>query len=176
MGIFGEASVVSIAGFILTVVSFVIHLIGFASPFWSYVTTIDRKVNIGLWQACTKANELKICVSLSCDGAAVEQQWCSSTWKAVQALEILGLLAVFAAVVLISLKMFKFNDKTILKLAGICCCFIGGVFILIGVIVYGTQENIEKTSFHFAFAFCIVAAIGSVIAAILLFIGDRLSK
>ena len=59
---------------------------------------------------------------------------------------------------------------------GVVYCLIAGVFILIGVIVYGTQENIEKASFHFAFAFCIVAAIGSVIAAILLFIGERLSK
>ena len=60
---------------------------------------------------------------------------------------------------------------------GVVYCLIAGVFILIGVIVYGTQEDIaEKFSFHFAFVFCIVAAIGSVIAAILLFIGDRLSK
>ena len=55
-------------------------------------------------------------------------------------------------------------------------CLIAGVVILIGVIVYGTQEGIDKNSFHFAFAFCILAAIGSVIATVLLIIGHRLGN
>jgi hypothetical protein len=42
MCIFGMEPPVSIAGFILTVISFIIHLIGFASTFWNY------KSNVGL--------------------------------------------------------------------------------------------------------------------------------
>jgi hypothetical protein len=38
------------------------------------------------------------------------------------------------------------------------------------------QEGIDNNSFHFAFAFCILAAIGSVIAAVLLIIGHRLGN
>jgi hypothetical protein len=53
--------------------------------------------------------------------------WCTSAWKATQALEILGFLSLFAAVVMVSLQMFKFKDRTILKLAGICSSFIGGI-------------------------------------------------
>jgi len=66
MGIFGEASVVSIAGFILTVASFIIHLIGFASPFWNYASNLGVKVYFGLWQACVTKDELRTCSSLSC--------------------------------------------------------------------------------------------------------------
>jgi hypothetical protein len=47
MCIFGEAPPVSIVGFILTVVSFIIHLIGFASPFWNYKSKRSvKQVNI----------------------------------------------------------------------------------------------------------------------------------
>ena len=53
--------------------------------------------------------------------------WCTSAWKATQALEILGFFSLFAAVVMVSLQMFKFKDRTILKLAGICSSFIGGI-------------------------------------------------
>jgi hypothetical protein len=48
MGIFGEEPPVSIAGFILTVISFIIHLIGFASPFWNYKSNVGLKVYFGL--------------------------------------------------------------------------------------------------------------------------------
>ena len=59
---------------------------------------------------------------------------------------------------------------------GVAYCLIAGVFILIGVVVYGTQEGIDKNSLHFAFVFCILAAIGSAIAAVLLIIGHRLGN
>ena len=51
------------------------------------------------------------------------------------------------------------------------------MFILIGVIVYGTQKDIDQhSSLHFAYAICILAALGSVIAAILLINGHRLGN
>jgi hypothetical protein len=52
---------------------------------------------------------------------------CTSAWKDTRVLEILGLPFLFIAIVIVSLHMFKFKDKTILKLAGICCTFIGGI-------------------------------------------------
>ena len=74
MGIFGEAPPVSIAGFILTVVSFIIHLIGFASPFWSYISTPRFKSYFGLWQGCTIKDEQTTCESLSC-GMFIYNNW-----------------------------------------------------------------------------------------------------
>ena len=74
MGIFGEAPPVSIAGFILTVVSFIIHLIGFASPFWSYISTPRFKSSLGLWQVCATEDEQTTCESLSC-GMFIYNNW-----------------------------------------------------------------------------------------------------
>ena len=63
--------------------------------------------------------------SLTDDG--MDNPWCTSAWKATQALEILGFVSLFVAVVMGSLQMFKFKDRTIPKLAGVCCSFIGGI-------------------------------------------------
>jgi hypothetical protein len=59
----------------------------------------------------------------------MDNPWCTSAWEATQALEILGLLSLFIAVVMVSLQMFKFRDRRIPKLAGISCCFIGGILV-----------------------------------------------
>jgi hypothetical protein len=50
MAIFGEASNTAIAGFILAIVSFIIHVIGFATPYWTYISVGDVKIYQGLWQ------------------------------------------------------------------------------------------------------------------------------
>ena len=70
---------------------------------------------------------------------------------------------------------FHSPDKIIWH-KGAVHCLIAGVVILIDVIVYGTQEGIDENSFHFAFVFCILAAIGSVLAAVLLIIGHTLGN
>ena len=57
----------------------------------------------------------------------MDNPWCTKAWEAIRMLEILGPSFLFIAIVLVSLHMFKFKDKTILKLAGICCTFIGGI-------------------------------------------------
>jgi hypothetical protein len=57
----------------------------------------------------------------------MDNQWCTKAWEATRVLEMLGLPFLFIAIVIVSLQMFKFKDKTILKLARICCTFIGGI-------------------------------------------------
>ena len=66
MAIFGEASHASIAGFILTVVSFLFQLIGFATPFWIYMSVPDKKAYVGLWQECLSDADTTICETISC--------------------------------------------------------------------------------------------------------------
>jgi len=66
MAIFGEASRASIAGFILTIVSFLFQLIGFATPFWIYASVADKKSYQGLWQGCASEAGTTICGTLSC--------------------------------------------------------------------------------------------------------------
>ena len=60
MGICGDAKAPLIAGLVLTIVAFVIHLIGFATPFWNYSKTdvtlfgVTLKITayFGLWTSC----------------------------------------------------------------------------------------------------------------------------
>jgi hypothetical protein len=68
MTIFGEASHASIAGFILTVVSFLIQFIGFVTPYWSYVSIDDSTGYKGLWLECGSQRKEKpsTCKSISC--------------------------------------------------------------------------------------------------------------
>ena len=66
MAIFGEASRASIAGFILTVVSFLFQLIGFATPYWIYISNGDGKFYEGLWQGCASEAGTTKCGKLIC--------------------------------------------------------------------------------------------------------------
>lgn len=66
MAIFGEASSASIAGFILTVVSFLFQFIGFATPYWIYVSIGDSKLYQGLWLGCHSVAGITKCAILSC--------------------------------------------------------------------------------------------------------------
>ena len=74
MGIFGEEPSVSIAGLIVTVISFIIHLIGFASPFWNYQSNVGLTEYNGLWQHCVSGENLTSCTSLSC-GMFIYNNW-----------------------------------------------------------------------------------------------------
>jgi hypothetical protein len=74
MGIFGEEPPVYVAGFILTVISFIIHLIGFASPFWTFISKPDFTLYYELWQYCFSADEQTTCESLSC-GMFIYNNW-----------------------------------------------------------------------------------------------------
>ncbi|VDI57965.1 Hypothetical predicted protein [Mytilus galloprovincialis] len=161
MGIFGDAKPISIAGFIVAIVSFVLQLIGFATPYWMYAKRGNIASHYGLWQTC-----FPTCGKFDC--GVIE---CSSALKGTQALETLAFIILLAAVVLVAVQLFVINDKDILKKAGALCCIVAGVFALIGVIVYATQNGVQTSNLHFSFAFCIIAAVGGFVAGVFLVIG-----
>lgn len=76
-----------------------------------------------------------------------------------------------AAVVLVAVQLFLMKETDILKKAGAVCCIVAGAFALIGVIVYATQSGLQTSNLHFSFAFCIIAAVGGIVAGVLLLIG-----
>lgn len=52
MGIFGDAKPTTIAGFILAIVSFVLQLTSFATPYWMHIKMGTVDSHFGLWQMC----------------------------------------------------------------------------------------------------------------------------
>jgi hypothetical protein len=52
MGVCSETKPTLLAGYIITIVALVIHLIGFATPYWYDIETKIYKYYFGLWQYC----------------------------------------------------------------------------------------------------------------------------
>ena len=74
MSIFGETPPVSIVGFILTILFFIIHLIGFASPVLNYKSNVGFTEYYGLWQRCVSGDKHTKCTSLTC-GMFIYNNW-----------------------------------------------------------------------------------------------------
>ena len=74
MSIIGETPPVSIVGFILTILFFIIHLIGFASPVWNYKSNVGFTEYYGLWQLCVSEDKHTKFTSLTC-GMFIYNNW-----------------------------------------------------------------------------------------------------
>jgi hypothetical protein len=69
MGVCSETKPTLLAGYIITIVAFVIHLIGFATPYWyvkektSVVSTRSSttKEYLGLWKYCLSSSSISTC-------------------------------------------------------------------------------------------------------------------
>ncbi|XP_063423217.1 uncharacterized protein LOC134707424 [Mytilus trossulus] len=150
-------------GFILTIVALVIDLIGFAAPYWWYVSVGNAKTYAGLWKYCGGYSG----ASTSCVDY-VDLENIESWRKAVQAMETIGFLCLIAALVVVILKLFVLKDKPILKWVAVGCLAAAAAFILIGVCIFGGEAStLETDNLHFAFAFVIIAAIVAIVASIM---------
>ncbi|VDI12049.1 Hypothetical predicted protein [Mytilus galloprovincialis] len=166
MGIFGDSKPTTIAGFILAIISFVLQLTSFATPYWMHIKMGTVDSHFGLWQMCLSTTSgTTECAQIEC-----EKFGCPS-FKGTQALETLAFIILLAAVILVAIQLFVMKDKDILKKAGAVCCIVAGAFALIGVIVYATQKGVQTSNLHFSFAFCIIAAVGGIVSGVLLIIG-----
>ncbi|VDI06851.1 Hypothetical predicted protein [Mytilus galloprovincialis] len=146
----------SFISLILTIVAFIIDIVGFATPYWYYREVAGIAIKAGLWKTCSPE-----CVN-------IENQ--KSWQEAVQAMEVLGFICLLVALVVLILKLFVMKDKQMLKLVVMGSLVGAAIFILIGVCIYGGEAEKElKENIHFAFAFVIIAAILAIIAAVLLF-------
>ena len=64
MGVCSETKPTLLAGYIITIVGLVIHLIGFATPYWNFIentvkivaVSVTTKRYFGLWQSCVSAS------------------------------------------------------------------------------------------------------------------------
>ncbi|CAG2230531.1 unnamed protein product [Mytilus edulis] len=165
MGILWDAKPITIAGFVVAIVSFVLQLIGFATSYWLYRKMRDAEYHAGLWQIClpTRSGTTE-CEQIECG------KFSCINLKGTQALETLAFIILLAAVVLVAVQLFVMKDKDILKKAGAVCCIVAGAFALIGVIVFATESSIQTSDLHFSFAFCIISSVCGIVAGILLVI------
>ena len=170
MAIFGEASSTAIAGFILTVVSFLIQFIGFVTPYWAYISSDDSDDTTnyyGLWLRCKLKKGASECKSISCD----DENACSGSFIAARYMASLNFIILLAAVVILALKMFVIKDKPILRSVGVSCCFIAGTFGLITTIAFAAQHGLDAEYLNFSFSFCVIAAAGSYLSGSLVAVG-----
>ena len=62
MGVCSETKPTLLAGYIITIVAFVIHLIGFATPYWYlFSNTTSYAVYFGLWKYCVSISSITTC-------------------------------------------------------------------------------------------------------------------
>ena len=161
MGVCSETKPTLLAGYIITIVAFVIHLIGFATPYWYVVerTSGSRTIKyyFGLWRYCISTSSATACVSTG-DVALLEGELTGT-----QGAECISFILFVAAVVCLTIRMFALKDKDILIPVASGLCIAAGVFALIGVVIFGVNE-IYKDHLNFSFAVCVIGGIAGIIA------------
>ena len=158
MGVCSETKPTLLAGYIITIVAFVIHLIGFATPYWNVFTIGNIVIYFGLWKSCNSAT---LCVSTG-DSVYLEGELTGT-----QAVECISFILFVAAVICLTIRMFALKDKDILILVAVGLCIAAGVFALIGVVIFGVNEKF-KDNLHFSFASCVIGGVAGFIAGAVL--------
>ena len=165
MGVCSETKPTLLAGYIITIVAFVIHLIGFSTPYWNILTFPKFKMHFGLWKSCTiktiRTISISTCVSTGDDPSL------DGELTGTQAVECIAFILFVAAVICLTIRMFALKDKDILILVAVGLCIAAGVFALIGVVIFGVSEK-YKDNLHFSFAFCVIGGVAGISAGAVL--------
>ncbi|KAL5010224.1 hypothetical protein ScPMuIL_012529 [Solemya velum] len=129
--------IVAIIGLI---VAGVFHIIGMATPNWeqtfsSYQGPETLVKYSGLWAICNRVSV----DTYHCEPFIELEEH----MPAVQALCILGFMCGVCAIIFLGLYVFLASGKVkgIFKVLGITTCFLAGLFVMIGIIIYGVKLN-----------------------------------
>lgn len=153
-----SSRILLIMGFLLTIGSILLQLIGLASPYWLYLAIGEMVFYGGLWKSCTNAfsQGIIVCTELT----NVEDYI-----QAVRAMSILGLLSLIVALGLVILKVFFIKDSKPILFAAIGSVFAGVLFVLISIAVFAAKADNAvfgiPFNYHFAFAFCIMGMLAA---------------
>ncbi|KAL4223604.1 hypothetical protein ACF0H5_017073 [Mactra antiquata] len=156
---------IGILGFAL-----LLDIISTAIPYWWVMSLGDAvSSSIGLFQICDHAEGLTACVTMT-----VETDW----WRAVQALMILSILALGAAVGLALLFCFVMKDKGQFGLFSAVLGAAGAGFAVLGVIIFAAKaSDYSKASdyypiggLHAGFGLAIVSAIFAIVGSVMIVI------
>ncbi|KAL4223606.1 hypothetical protein ACF0H5_017075 [Mactra antiquata] len=150
---------IGILGFAL-----LLDIIGTAIPYWWVINIRDAgSSSIGLFQICGHAEGQTACVTVT-----VETDW----WRAVQALMILSILALGAAVGLALLFCFVMKDKVQLGLFSGLLGAAGAGFAVLGVIIFAAKasDSFPIGGLHAGFGLAIVSAIFAIVGSVMMVI------
>ncbi|XP_046558119.1 peripheral myelin protein 22-like [Haliotis rubra] len=146
-------------------IALLLHLIGFASPFWSQ----RFNSNEGLWEAC----QAGICLSTASSPLLQTQDW----FKAVQGVMIVSFITAVVTVVLTLVLLFAASmaRSVPLIIATLTFAVATAVFILIGVTVYGVRASVlfedlfgQGFEVGFAYILSVISIFGYFILALML--------
>lgn len=147
--------------------SLLFNIVGLAIPYWTYVSVGDVAAYSGLWTVCAPvAADETVCTSFPSEGL-------DGAFKAVRAMEILGMLLILAALVCAVLKQFVMKDKVLLPKIGSGCAIAAGILMIIGTIIYATRDGVESSNLHAGFALCIIAGIAGIVGGVVMFLGSK---
>ncbi|XP_078321559.1 epithelial membrane protein 3-like [Crassostrea virginica] len=162
-----EFSKFLLAGLVLTSCAVIFQVIGLASPYWTTLDFGSSEDYMGLWKYCTKNVQTKV---TTCQDSTenISEGW----FSAVKAMTILGLLALLVALGMTIMKLFVLKDGKVVLFAAVGSAFAGAIFILISIAVFAAKTNDklegQEFSYHFAFAFCILAMLAGIGAGCLM--------
>lgn len=161
--------------FVLSLIAFVLDLIGFATAYWQSWDGRDRsghfsEGNSGLWRHCWSGYSPIVRGQYSACGKAIGPSW----FEATQAFETLGFIAAVVALVLIILYIFvpQTSGKKIVFILGMLACFAAAGCIILGIIIYGSKV---EDNLSWSFALCTIAGIIFGVSGILLVV-DMLKR
>ncbi|KAK3607587.1 hypothetical protein CHS0354_034635 [Potamilus streckersoni] len=170
---------------VLLIVAGIIHIVGLATPYW-HIEELDRpdiigsgyrNAHFGLWLQCIS----RTLTTFDCTSYEVIKGFLQAS-RAMEVLAILcGSLSVVVTGLVIFLKIQKF--RTLLMISAVASAFAGGLFGIIGVIVYGVtiDENtihyinnlLYRSTVSYSLALCAISSSFCIVSSILSGIGIR---
>ncbi|XP_014771018.1 uncharacterized protein LOC106869694 isoform X1 [Octopus bimaculoides] len=141
-------------------------LVGFSTYAWLQETLKGNTISVGLWKtrSCDRNGG---CITFD-SVSSHSQDW----FKACQALEILGLIALLLAFIILFLYMFVETCRGRNALLAIMICTFAGVaFIIIGVIIFNTKKGSSLYEIGWSMGLAIAGAVFAFIAGVMVVLG-----
>ncbi|KAI0231406.1 hypothetical protein LSAT2_018222 [Lamellibrachia satsuma] len=131
---------ITAAFFWCTVVGFVLYIVAFSTTGW-YLQTGPQTYHVGLWDSCTCGK-----------WDAFEKSW----FHATRAMMTIGLIGFILITVLGGVYMFLHSiNKNLVIRAFTVLCFASVLFMLIGVIVFGSRIGAYRGNVSYSYVFAI---------------------
>ncbi|XP_033727704.1 uncharacterized protein LOC117317029 [Pecten maximus] len=148
---FKEAPVLVKVFFLFLTAGFWLHLIGFATSYWSH----SEFVTVGLWKACYRGYE------------CTKTTYTTSYFEATQAFESLALVAGFIGLLLLAFYIFinQSSSNISLFIASLVAVAFAACCGILGVIIYGCKTSLPLS---WSYALAVIGGIFYGISSILM--------